>query len=389
MPGPGGRGFGGSMGNAGGGTAGMGSGGPGGGPFGLAPGMGGGQFDHNGGHQGGGFGGSSSAQQHPGHGNSQKQKTYKSDDPLGWQQDRDKSKGRGGGGGGGGGHGNHHGGRAGPSNNVPRNNATPRNSTKANPFLGGRGGNPLAGWGQENLAAPKKQTKPPAEEWENESNYSDDTTAPQVGVDDASESSAGGRATGAETGQGRSGRGHTSSSPPQAPAPSMPHAVPQTPGPASPSASNAQSPPPRAGGDNRFPPPGTACPKPIVLRSSDRSTRYWYHLVHHNAAPESKQWEKEAVARAKAARKARPGQHPPQDQVCMAVKMVPFKMKEVSDGPRGKVYLLDEQDAQVMGCLLELEGGVVPGLKERMCLLGVGLKEVKGDFLVLAERVEG
>ncbi|CBY00900.1 predicted protein [Plenodomus lingam JN3] len=172
--------------------------------------------------------------------------------------------------------------------------------------------------------------------------------------------------------------------------------------------------------DIRWPPPKSAHPKPLQLLLDDRDPRrIYYHLIHENLAPESKFSKKEIQSKAQSFFTQKfpppeaspiPGKSPQDLQE--AEKQADFeekgrlrkaiittklqkKMREVSTGPRGSIWLLEEESVEVWRCIEVLQKGDlkkavrIGPMVERFEIFGVGLKGEKDHVLLLSQNVDG
>lgn len=173
-------------------------------------------------------------------------------------------------------------------------------------------------------------------------------------------------------------------------------------------------------GDTRWPPPKTSHSKPLQLLLDDKgSRRIYYHLIHKNLAPESKFWKKEIQSKAQSsfARKFPPeersdtsGKSPKELQDAkeeadfeamgrlrntIITAKLQKKLREVSTGPRGTIWLLEEESVETWRCIEVLQKGDpnkavrIGAVSERFEILGVGLKVEKDHVLLLSQKVNG
>ncbi|KAF2680223.1 hypothetical protein K458DRAFT_434595 [Lentithecium fluviatile CBS 122367] len=72
----------------------------------------------------------------------------------------------------------------------------------------------------------------------------------------------------------------------------------------------------------------------------------------------------------------------------LAIQARSPKMEMISEGPRGRIWRVDEEGAEEeVGCVLALLVVKMPdGMKERFWLFGAGEKEIKGDLLLLSKK---
>ncbi|KAH9872860.1 hypothetical protein J1614_005254 [Plenodomus biglobosus] len=171
-------------------------------------------------------------------------------------------------------------------------------------------------------------------------------------------------------------------------------------------------------GDTRWPPPKTSHSKPLQLLLNDKgSQRIYYHLIHKNLAPDSKFWKKEIQSKAQSffARKFAPEERSDtsdkSSQELQDVKeqadfeekgrlrnaiitaQLQKKMRVVSTGPRGTIWLLEEESVETWRCIEVLQKGdpnkavSIGAVSERFEIFGVGLKGEKDHVLLLGQKV--
>ena len=111
------------------------------------------------------------------------------------------------------------------------------------------------------------------------------------------------------------------------------------------------------------------------------------------------QLRKETITRVTSAwQKYKKEQKPDDDpQLFMIWAKNTYKMKEISKGPRGDVYLLQQDHEYVAGCALAVEGWEKERKKKntnfgvgnaRWQILGVGKKEYRGCLLLVKENLK-
>lgn len=173
-------------------------------------------------------------------------------------------------------------------------------------------------------------------------------------------------------------------------------------------------------GDTRWPPPNTIHTKPLQLLLDDKGEkRIYYHLIHNNDASEARFWEKEIQAKASSSFAAKfPAAHPTDTShmsasaIQQANEQVAFeekgklrnaivaaklqkKMREVSHGPRGTLWLLEEEIIEVWKCIENLQMGTtdkvvrIGAVVEKYAIFGVGLKAEKDHVLLLGQKMDG
>ncbi|KAI8940723.1 hypothetical protein NX059_001989 [Plenodomus lindquistii] len=273
-------------------------------------------------------------------------------------------------------------------------------------------GDPLAGWKQENLAAPKPAAQ---QDYGYQATVYDDR--PPVPM----------QASGPASSDPLEGwQEHNLSAPQDAPeAQSCQQSIHDHSYPAS-----ASSPPPPRKtltdaeksacpkGDTRWPPPKTPHAKPLQLLLDDKgSARIYYHLIHKNPAPEAKFWKKEILSKAQAFFAQNFPPREPVDianqsaqQVQEAQEQAAFeeqgrlrnaimtaklqrRLRQVSTGPRGTIWLLEEESVEVWKCIEVLQKGDsdkcvrIQGVGERFEIFGVGLKAEKDHVLLVSQSV--
>ncbi|KAF2004380.1 hypothetical protein P154DRAFT_519254 [Amniculicola lignicola CBS 123094] len=135
--------------------------------------------------------------------------------------------------------------------------------------------------------------------------------------------------------------------------------------------------------DSRLPPPGTACPKPICIRDASNKPKWWFNLTYSNPCPPHVQLHTSISSAAQKAwaEKKRGGSTDAKMAVLQAMQMTK-EMKEISDGPRGKVYAVKKGSDWVLGACLEM--GSMQGMTWRV--LGTGVKAFEGWTFVLGEK---
>ncbi|KAF1942091.1 hypothetical protein EJ02DRAFT_183803 [Clathrospora elynae] len=175
--------------------------------------------------------------------------------------------------------------------------------------------------------------------------------------------------------------------------------------------------------DTRWPPPNSSIPKPLHLLLGDKPDKLiYYHLIHENDASQAKDWRGEIKSKALAAYASKGLAVPPvskdgktKDQLkkvkeaaklqevgtaksaIMSVSMARMLMKEISMGPRGMIWQLDGEHLHVWKCIEVVQKAVPskavnmePSLgKLKFEVFGVGLKGIKGDLLMVSQRVDG
>ncbi|KAF2798368.1 hypothetical protein K505DRAFT_357554 [Melanomma pulvis-pyrius CBS 109.77] len=152
---------------------------------------------------------------------------------------------------------------------------------------------------------------------------------------------------------------------------------------------------PHPKGDNRFPPPGTKVPDPIWLETPEK--KYWYRHLLYNKAFEVEALRTGILSKVHAAwQKYKAEKRPDTDLrlIMLQAEQTTKVLSEISNGRRGKIYLLQKGNEYVAGCAIEVDrwmgemhqkdrGFKLPGWK--WGLLGVGEKEIKGCYLLIKE----
>ena len=112
----------------------------------------------------------------------------------------------------------------------------------------------------------------------------------------------------------------------------------------------------------------------------------YYHLIHQNTAFEARDWFKTLDARASEATSKVPIEEAPQITIMNAFHSK--KLRVISDGRRGKIWLLDEGSEEVwarMQAMQEERGAVRPLMGwETFEMFGMGLKGNNGDMLLIS-----
>ncbi|KAF2128596.1 hypothetical protein P153DRAFT_293105 [Dothidotthia symphoricarpi CBS 119687] len=147
-------------------------------------------------------------------------------------------------------------------------------------------------------------------------------------------------------------------------------------------------------GDVRWPPPGEY-PDALQLFYEEKGDRkrIFYNLIHDNSTSKAKQWETQVTTTAKAAQEKNKGMHP--RMVVTAAFNQKQAVKQISSGPRGTLWLLGEGHEHIWECLKVLQDQAEAGTvrisadnDQRFRLFGVGVKGIKGDILLVSEKVE-
>ncbi|KAF2854280.1 hypothetical protein T440DRAFT_388156 [Plenodomus tracheiphilus IPT5] len=246
-------------------------------------------------------------------------------------------------------------------------------------------GDPLAGWKQQNLAAPKSAAQ---QDYHYQTTVYDDRPPVPIEAPDPTPSP-----------------------------PTLPHAL------ASPSPPSTRDHDAEEGacpdGDTRWPPPKTSHSKPLqLLLDVKGSQRIYYHLIHKNTAPESKFWKKEIQLKSQSfftqkfpsaeEQLTTSGESPQKIQEAkeqaefeekgrmrsaIITAKLQKKMRELSTGVRGTIRLLEEESVEVWKCIELLQKGDsnkavrIGAVVEKFEIFGVGLKGEKDHVLLVSQRM--
>lgn len=140
-------------------------------------------------------------------------------------------------------------------------------------------------------------------------------------------------------------------------------------------------------GDTRWPPPGGHT-RPFHLICTDKGLkkRIYYHLIHENIASEAREWLHEIELTAAEATSKIPDEEASQITIMNAFNGK--KLRVVSEGKRGKIWILDEGCEEVwarMRSMTEERGAVRVMMGwEKFEVFGVGVKAHKGDVLLVS-----
>jgi hypothetical protein len=145
-------------------------------------------------------------------------------------------------------------------------------------------------------------------------------------------------------------------------------------------------------GDTRWPPPGEySTPLHLSYTEQGVKKRIYYHLIYENIAFEAINWCKEVDAKATECLDRIPKEQPPTVTIMNA--LYASTLRVVSEGKRGKIWLLDEGSEQVWSTLqsMQEERGAVRIFSEweEFKCFGAGLKGNKGDVLLVSWKFEG
>ncbi|KAF1915389.1 hypothetical protein BDU57DRAFT_518333 [Ampelomyces quisqualis] len=140
-------------------------------------------------------------------------------------------------------------------------------------------------------------------------------------------------------------------------------------------------------GDTRWPPLGEYT-RPLHLICEDKGVkkRIYYHLVYDNLAHEAREWQRETDAKAAEATSKIPSEEASQITIMNAFNGK--KLRVISEGERGKIWILDEGCEEVwamMRSMKEERGAVrVTMAWEAFEVFGVGVKAHLGDVLLVS-----
>ncbi|OCL14186.1 hypothetical protein AOQ84DRAFT_371510 [Glonium stellatum] len=133
--------------------------------------------------------------------------------------------------------------------------------------------------------------------------------------------------------------------------------------------------------ETRIPPAGTAVPNPIVFYDEEGDGIHMLHLTLSNPTPGAADRAAAALATAQA---RRANTQDPADQIVMHA-MQSANLTQVSDGPRGPIYLIKQGRQEILTALMEL--GIWQG--GRWELLGVGCGRDEGYLFVIHLPTDG
>ncbi|KAI4618652.1 hypothetical protein J4E80_005254 [Alternaria sp. BMP 0032] len=167
-------------------------------------------------------------------------------------------------------------------------------------------------------------------------------------------------------------------------------------------------------GDTRWPPGNVSISKPLHLLSDKDEEPIFYHLLHENNSPQVEFWKGPVKAQATAAyaekglalpiskegkskkeyKKAK--ERALEDEAPTAKTEIEQArntkmLKELSSGPRGTLWQLDEEHLHVWRCIevVQKVHGAVSLSAERLeifSMFGVGLKRIDGDMLMVSQK---
>ncbi|KAF1851036.1 uncharacterized protein K460DRAFT_361786 [Cucurbitaria berberidis CBS 394.84] len=172
-------------------------------------------------------------------------------------------------------------------------------------------------------------------------------------------------------------------------------------------------------GDTRWPPPESSYPRPLhLLLDEKREKRIYYHLIYKNSAPEANHWKQEIKSKAglfynqkfpppPSIKKEGKTAHQIQQEkeqaeienkgrargAIIAAKMQ-RKLREISSGPRGTIWILEEENAELWSCIEFVQKASPPhyavnlgATTERFEIFGLGLKGERDHILLMSQKV--
>ncbi|RYN85324.1 hypothetical protein AA0120_g8695 [Alternaria tenuissima] len=169
-------------------------------------------------------------------------------------------------------------------------------------------------------------------------------------------------------------------------------------------------------GDTRWPPPNVSISKPLHLLSEKSEKPIYYHLVYENSSPQADFWKGPLKAQATAAyaekglalsiskegkskkemkaakQKALEEEAPKAKMEILQAKNTKM-LKELSGGPRGTIWQLDEGHLHIWRCIKVVQkvtGAVSLSAdwREIFSMFGVGLKSTNGDMLLVSQKAK-
>ncbi|KAL1793594.1 hypothetical protein ACET3X_008576 [Alternaria dauci] len=169
-------------------------------------------------------------------------------------------------------------------------------------------------------------------------------------------------------------------------------------------------------GDTRWPPPNVSISKPLHLLSEKGEKPIYYHLVYENSSPQADFWKGPLKAQAiaayaekglalsiskegkskkeiKAAKEKALEEEAPKAKMEILQARNTKVLKELSSGPRGTIWQLDEGHLHVWRCIevvQKVTGAVSLSADRReiFSMFGVGLKSINGDMLLVSQQAE-
>ncbi|CAO2649448.1 Nn.00g068330.m01.CDS01 [Neocucurbitaria sp. VM-36] len=172
-------------------------------------------------------------------------------------------------------------------------------------------------------------------------------------------------------------------------------------------------------GDMRWPPPNSSHSKPLHLLLDEKGSKcIYYHLIYKNCAPEAKHWMLEIKSKARFFYKQKFPPRSPIKQEGRSTKQVQQekeqveiddkgrarsviitarmqrKLREISHGPRGTIWILEEENIDVWRCIEVVQKASPPHnavnlgtIREKFEIFGVGLKGQKDHVLLLSQTI--
>jgi hypothetical protein len=145
-------------------------------------------------------------------------------------------------------------------------------------------------------------------------------------------------------------------------------------------------------GDTRWPAPGEEWSTPLILRYKDQGKHadMLYHLIHQNNALEAREWLQQIEITTAKAMDRLLGKTLPIARIMNALNKK--RLRPLSDGKRGKIWLLDEFSEAVWGSmkLLMAEMGAIRIMSEWEIfeVFGLCIKENNGDILLISRKFD-
>ncbi len=169
-------------------------------------------------------------------------------------------------------------------------------------------------------------------------------------------------------------------------------------------------------GDIRWPPPNVSISKPLHLLSDKGEKPIYYHLIYENNSPQVDFWKGPLKAQAteayagkgfalpvskegkskkefKVAKEKALEDEAPKAKMAILQARNMKMLRELSSGPRGTIWQLDEEHLHVWRCtevVQKVHGAVSLSAERReiFFLFGVGLKGINGDMLLVSRKAE-
>lgn len=167
-------------------------------------------------------------------------------------------------------------------------------------------------------------------------------------------------------------------------------------------------------GDTRWPPANVSISKPLHLLSDKGEESIYHHLLHENNSPQVEFWKGPMKAQAtaayaekglalliskegkskkelKAAKERALEDEAPEAKTEIEQARNTKMLKELSCGPRGTIWQLDEEHLHVWRCIevvQKVHGAVSLSAERReiFSMFGVGLKRIDGDMLIVSQK---